>query len=230
MMTEMRHIDVDGHRLAYRVAGDGPAIVVLRNDRLRRDFPQMALLRGSRKVLEIYPLGWGRSDRPPDAPVELMPDQVRAVADAHGVDRFVIWGYSQCGAMAACVAQASSGAVALVCGGFSPTNSISPADFRRMDRVLPPGHASRPFWNWFERIDWTTELANMTIPRLFYAGTEDKYGKRLRRARGWLESIGADVIEFEGLDHRTCTDPPAAERTVVPAVSAWLDRSIGPVW
>jgi hypothetical protein len=106
-----------------------------------------------------------------------MPQQVHAVANTLGVERFVIWGYSQCAAMAACVAQTSSRTIALVGGGFSLTNSISAADYRRMERVLPPGNASRPFWNWFQRFDWSAELANMAIPRLFYAGTADSTGK-----------------------------------------------------
>jgi pimeloyl-ACP methyl ester carboxylesterase len=228
--TQTRFVDFDSHRLAYRAAGEGPAIVVLRNDRLRRDFAQARLLRGSRRVVEVYPLGYGRSDRPPDHPVETMPDQVHAVADALGVERFVIWGYSQCAAMAACVAQASTRTLALIGGGLSLTNSISPGAVRRMDRVLPAGHASRPFWKWFASFDWGAELATMPFPRLFYAGTEDTYGKKLRRARLQLEATGVDIIEFEGLTHRTCTDPPADGAIVVPAVTQWLDRRIGSDW
>ena len=65
MESETLHLDFDGHRIAYRVTGRGPALVVLSLYRRRADMLQARLLSGRRQVFQIAPLGYGSSERVP---------------------------------------------------------------------------------------------------------------------------------------------------------------------
>lgn len=58
VVSELCHVDIDGHRLVYRVAGRGPALVVLRLHRSPREVPQIELLRDRWQVFQMDPLGW----------------------------------------------------------------------------------------------------------------------------------------------------------------------------
>ncbi len=202
-------------------------MVVLRNDRRRADFPQVAL-RDRYRVFQIFPLGFGRSDRPKPPRPETLPDQILAVLDEHDVERFVVWGYSQCAAFAACVARATPRVAGLVCGGLAP-GAISPAVLRRLDRMLPEGHQSRPFWRLFASVDWVAELAEMRFPRLLYFGSHDRQmAAAMRRARDVLEPHGVDFLELDGLGH--AIDDATLSTVVVPSVADWIDRRIGRTW
>ena len=55
LISEQRHVAFDGHRVVYRVAGEGPALVVLRQNRVRLDLIQLRELRGSHQVFQIDP-------------------------------------------------------------------------------------------------------------------------------------------------------------------------------
>src|SRR6476659_7820905 len=118
-MAETRHLDFDGHRLAYRVNGDGPALVVMSLYRRREDAVQARILSDRWRVFQIQPLGYGYSERVPGYAGEALAAQVVAVLDRHGVNRFIVWGYSQGGAMAACIARGTRRTAGLVCGAFS---------------------------------------------------------------------------------------------------------------
>jgi pimeloyl-ACP methyl ester carboxylesterase len=234
LVTETERIDFDGHRLAYRVAGDGPALVVLNGYRRRADMPQLRFLSETWRVFQIDPIGYGYSDRVPGYAGEALTEQVLAVLDRHAVDRFVIWGYSQRGGMAACVARATPRAAAMVAGGISLLHVMTAAEQRRGDRVLHADHPSRAFWRWFMGFDWASELAGMRCPRLVYFGGDDLgvQGRRLRQSRDRLEACGVDVVELEGLDHQTCSDgeQDAMCARVIPAVVDWIGRQVGSVW
>ena len=103
VVSQACQLDFDGHRLAYRVSGQGPALVVLNLYR-RRDLMQSQLLSHQWQVFELCPLGYGYSDRVPGYAGEALVPQVHAVLDAHGVDRFIVWGFSAGGAMASVMA------------------------------------------------------------------------------------------------------------------------------
>jgi hypothetical protein len=64
-VSETHHVDFEGHRVAYRVSGEGPAIVVLHLYRRREDLIHFRKLSDRRQVFEISPLGYGHSDRLP---------------------------------------------------------------------------------------------------------------------------------------------------------------------
>jgi pimeloyl-ACP methyl ester carboxylesterase len=232
--TELSFIDFDGHKLAYRKAGSGPALVVLNGYRRRADMPQLRILRDSWHVFQIDPIGYGYSERIPGYAGEALTEQVLAVLDEHAVERFVIWGYSQRGGMAACVARATSRATAMVSGGIALLRVMTPAEQRRGERALRADHPSRPFWRWFMRFDWAAELAAMQCPKLVYFGAEDfgAQGRRLRHDRAQLEAVGVDVIEFEGLDHALCGDgdTEVIRDQILPTVVDWVHRRVGPSW
>ena len=230
-MSETQYVDFDGHRVAYRVAGEGPALVVLHLYRRREDVIQLRLLTDRWQVFEIAPLGYGRSDLVPGYAGEALPDEILAVLDHHGVDRFIVWGYSAGGAMAACIARGTARTAGLVCGALSIFDFPTDAVMRQMDRRVTPDAASRSLWAWFKQFDWDEELRAMTCPCLFYWGSEDRrMVKGLRRAREQLAEHGVDFVEYPGLGHEVGGDEALLADLVIPDVVAWVARRLGPTW
>jgi pimeloyl-ACP methyl ester carboxylesterase len=229
-VTSILHLDFDGHQLAYRVSGRGPALVVLSLYRRRPDMVQARMLSDRWQMFQIAPLGYGYSERVPGYTGELLPDQILAVLDRHDVDRFVVWGYSAGGAMALSIARATPRAAGLVCGGFTP-HFLTPGTMRQLDRRLRPDHPSRSLWWWHNSFDWSDEVSTMSCSRLFYWGSEDRQmAKRLRRTSEQLTLQDVDFIEFPGLDHGGCSTPESLESPVVPTVADWISRRLGPAW
>lgn len=235
-MTETRQLDFDGHRLAYRVSGDGPALVVVSLYRRREDVIQARVLDDRWRIFQIQPLGYGYSERVPGYAGEVLVDQVLAVLDHHGVDRFVVWGYSQGGAMAACIARGTQRAAGLVCGAYSILDHPTDARMTQMDRRLRPDHPSRTLWSWVKRFDWAEELRAMSCPSLLYWGSADRHARGLRRTRDLLGAPdplgGQDVefVEYPGLGHEAGGDPQFLADTVIPLVVDWTARRLGPAW
>lgn len=216
--TRFRWALYEGHRVAYRVVGDGPVVVVM------KAYPALVdvLAAHGFRVVEIQPLGFGRnSDRPVEYPSGGIHEQVLAVLDEEGIDRFVVWGFSQGGSMAMGVAQGLPDRVdALVAGACLLIDEPSDAWLARSERQgrVPVGPMT--FWRWFRRFDWLAELGAMPFPRLYYVGTEDTTRHRaMRRHRDALVERGVEIMEFEGLDHRMAEEQ--LER-VVPDVLDWL--------
>jgi pimeloyl-ACP methyl ester carboxylesterase len=146
--TEPRsgRVQFAGHSIAYRVAGHvGATLLLVKPHRHPRDYPQLRLLAGRYRVIQVEPLGFGASGRPLDYPGAGLHEQVLAVADHEAVDQFALWGYSQGGAMAAAVAQASPRVTALICGGFSLTTEPTAAWMNRMEREQRVPVAARVF-------------------------------------------------------------------------------------
>ncbi len=229
-----RYLDFDGHRLAYRVTGDGPALIALSLYRRREDLVQARVLSDRWQVFQIEPLGYGYSERVPGYAGEALADQVLAVLDHHGVDRFVVWGISKGGAMAACVARGTTRTAGLVCGAYSLLDRPTDAQMRQMDRRLRPDHPSRTLWAWVKRFDWGEELRMMSCPSLLYWGSEDRHAKGLRRARevvgGQLGGQDVEFVEYEGLGHEAGGDPQHLADSVIPMVIDWTARRLGPTW
>lgn len=230
--TETLAVDFDGHRLAYRLSGRGPALVYISQYwRRATDEVHVRLLADRCKLFHITPVGYGMSDRVAGYAGSALVDQVHAVLDRHGSDRFVIWGYSAGGAMAAAVARATPRAAGLVCGGYSLPGPFPQGALRQLDRRLRGDHASRSLWSWVSSIDWHRELAEMRCPRLLYWGSDDRQmASRLRRAEGDVFLQRVDFIEFTGLDHGACNDTPVLEHRVVPTVADWIASRVGDVW
>lgn len=234
--TPTLDIDFDGRRLAYRVTGTGPALVVLSLYRRRDDGVQAQVLSDRWQIYQIQPLGYGYSERVPGYAGEALVDQVVAVLDRHGVDRFVVWGHSKGGAMAACVARATPRTAGLVCGAYSLLDHPTDAAMRQMDRRLRPDHPSRALWAWVRQFDWRAELRAMACPAMLYWGSQDRHAPGLRRARKLLGAPdllgGGDVefVEYPGLGHEAGGDPQQVTDAVIPMVVDWTARRVGPAW
>lgn len=225
MQATMRRkvVELGGHRLRYSVMGQGPAVVVPRKDRGR--YVAVAALATRYRVLQIEPIGFGESDRPVPYPPISVPEQILAGCDAEGVEEFAVWGYSQGGAMACALAQASPRVGAVICGGFNALRPPTAAWIARMNREKRVAVGSRAFWNYFLGFDWHHELSRLEVPILMYAGTRDRQRPSLRDQRV-LRALGIDVVDLEGHDHAECgLDRPASPATDV--VTSWLQTTAG---
>ncbi len=144
----------DGVRIAYDVNGSGTPIILLHGglmsrqswhtagytDRLKHDF----------RVIAIDLRGNGESDkptRPQDYHVTRHCEDILAVADACGIERFVLWGYSLGGNIGRVLAAQSSRVTSLIMIGvtFGPG---APAAYRKLvlsfhDHWLPILQAQR---------------------------------------------------------------------------------------
>jgi hypothetical protein len=65
MTQETRYVQFDGHRLAYRVSGQGPALVVLSLYRRREDMMEACVLSDTYQVFQVAtPRVWRQRPRP----------------------------------------------------------------------------------------------------------------------------------------------------------------------
>jgi len=222
------HVPRNGAHIAYGISGDGPAIVLMRNNRRPLDLPAAAELSERFCVVQIHPVGFGASDRPGEYDFGSIGEQVLTVLDHEGIDRFAVWGFSQTGAMAALVAHQTARAAALIMGGRAPIGSPTDAEMRRLEREPRLPRANLEFWRAYRAVDWHQALRALAAPTLVYIGTADKAIGRVRRLRPVLEGIGCSYLEFDDLDHRACglDDPSPSGQRVVQAVVDWLDSSV----
>jgi pimeloyl-ACP methyl ester carboxylesterase len=224
-------VEFDGHRLAYRVGGRGPAVVIVSQYWRENDEVLAGFLGDRWQLFRITPVGYGQSDRVPGYAGKALAGQILAVLDHHAVDRFAVWGYSAGAAMAACVARAAPRAIALVCGGFSLFDPLTPGTLRQLDRRLRPDHPSRGLWWWVNAFDWASEVHAMSRPCLLYWGGDDRQmAPKLRRAQTGLMLQDVDFVEFSGLDHAACNTSEALAEHVAPTIDAWLSRRVGRDW
>ena len=164
-----------------------------------------------------------------DYPVELVVSDLHRVADAAGIDEFVLGGYSGTARLAAFMAPYSERAVGLVAGGYhiiggtdywlgftaassaaqlqEPTTS----DFTRMAIRLNRQQAL------LENVrDHRAAFGQLAGPRIVWVGGEDgspqdslmsevflgaNIAERVRRARPDYESLGFHFFQLDGLGH-----------------------------
>ncbi|MEV0795146.1 alpha/beta hydrolase [Kribbella sp. NPDC050459] len=199
-----RYVERSGARIAYRVSGAGPALVLMKNNRRPLDYPVVTPLAQRFRVLQIHPVGFGAGDRPDDYGFGSVGDQVLAVLDHEGIGRFGIWGFSQPACMAALVARSTDRAAALVMGGVTPIGFPTDGEMRRMEREPRLPRAALEFWRTYRSYDWHHELRLYAGAKVAYLGTADPAIRRFRRLRPVLEGIGFEYLEFDGLNHSTC--------------------------
>ena len=194
-------IRLGGHQLRYSIAGQGRAVLIPKKD--RHGYLAATGLAERYRVLQVEPIGFGHSDRPDRYPSISVPEQILAVCDAEGVEDFAVWGYSQGGAMACAVAQATPRARAVVCGGFNVLRPPTAAWIATMNREQRVAAGSRAFWNYFTGFDWHLELRRLEVPILVYAGTRDKQRPTVRD-QGILRALEIDVVNLRGFNHPEC--------------------------
>lgn len=89
----------DVTRIAYDVTGEGPALMLVGDDRadIWREYGYVDRLKDDFTVISVALRGFGVSDKPRDPAayaIRVIADDVLAVADACKVDQFGIWGFS----------------------------------------------------------------------------------------------------------------------------------------
>lgn len=215
-----RTVSFAGHGLRYSVAGRGPAVVMPKKD--LGSYAPFELLADRYTMVQVEPLGFCRSDRPDPYPAAGIHEQILAVCDQEDIPEFAVWGFSQGGAMACAIAQATPRARLMVCGGFNVLRDLSDAWLARMNRERRVPVGSRAFWNWFHSYDWHLELRRMAAPKLMYWGTLDSQRVSLKDQHV-LRALGVHVAEFPGLDHRGCGLGDRAG-PVTEMVAGWLRR------
>jgi pimeloyl-ACP methyl ester carboxylesterase len=220
----MRTVLHAGARVAYQVRGSGPTLVLLKNNRQPREFPAAGWLADRFRVVEVHPVGFGASDRPTAYDFGSIGEQVLAVLDHEGLDRFAVWGFSQTAAMAAMVARTTTRATALVMGGLPPIGFPGDSEMSRLEREPRLPRPPLEFWRAYRAHDWHHELRAFAGTKVVYIGTADQAIRSLRRLRPVLVGIGCRYLEFEGLDHAGSSlgVDTAEARHVVETVSSSL--------
>jgi pimeloyl-ACP methyl ester carboxylesterase len=114
-------VEVPSGRIAFAAAGVGPGLVVPWLNFAWLDTSWVDALARDFTVVVAAPRGYARSSRlaiDDDYTVDLIRDDVIATADAAGLDRFSVLGYSLSGAVAAWLGTVESRIDRVVAGGF----------------------------------------------------------------------------------------------------------------
>ncbi|HEY7430998.1 MAG TPA: hypothetical protein VH641_09720 [Streptosporangiaceae bacterium] len=251
----------DGFRLWYEAAGDGPAIVFPARFRAEQATLAAALADGHR-VIRYKPrqcVGVMEDDpdsgAPPDwtgwtrYPTELEIADLHTVADAAGVARFVLAGYSGMAALAGFHAAASDRAAGLMIGGFpllagydywlgyvegaraalAQAGLQAKADEQHVGVLL--------YREWAGRDD-TAALAALPGPKILWYGSRDgepdcrmydavgggAIARRIAGQAAGLRRTGFTLIELDGYDHigaLTATDVIAPKLAAALAAAGW---------
>lgn len=195
-------------------------------------------------------------------PEILTPDEIAAdflaIAAAAGAEQFAYYGYSWLALAGLQLALRTDRLAALVMGGYPPlegpydamlavtraTHALprteggdaTPGDWDSVDFTMSTAQ-TRQFVTLYEALQGFDDHAvRLAIPRLCFAGTEDRieYGERwggvtvdiagpLGRNRAALERDGWTVELLEGLDHMSAMQAKA----VLSVLRPWLDEHFG---
>ena len=192
-----------------------------------------------RLVFFDYPYGRGRShsSAEPGIRVEQAVQDLIAIADAAGLDRFIWYGYSWGAVLGYQLAVRTNRLAALIAGGFPPIDgpyAVMRETCRRLAAHAPPGHTAEfmaQYWRFYESLrDFSDHdcLSKINIPRLCYAGTRDvveyggggeaRIGEILQANRDRLAISGWQVVLIPEADHSTAIHAEA----VIPIVRSFL--------
>jgi pimeloyl-ACP methyl ester carboxylesterase len=257
-LTPSFAVSPDGYRIAYDVTGRGPAIMLLHGGgHTRRHWHEAGYvdrLKSAYTVIGVDIRGNGDSDKPVEPAcyaTDRLCQDFLAVADACGVDRFAVWGYSYGGNIGRYLGAGSDRVSRLILIGitFGPAAS---GDFRQAlvnfcDHWRPIALAEREGTldvarlseadrdvlrrvdiplrlAWLGAIlDWAAvEPADMRCPTLCLAGSQDAPAlKELQAYDAALKGTRVQVRIVEGLDH--VQEFLALDRTL-PVMLDFMDR------
>lgn len=212
-----------GYTISYEDAGDGAPLVLITGltgsaQQMRED-GYVGRLAAARRVLNVDPLGHGRSEKPYGWEAYRSPDvaaDVIAVLDAAGIERAALWGYSR-GARLACIAAVEypDRVTALILGGSGDLTAAPPpglppwldalaqGEWSALWSALPftiPSHKKRQF----ERSDpmaisaviagdlqstYVLDLGRVAVPTLVYCGGRDDPDAHRRTA----DALGVEL-------------------------------------
>lgn len=159
-------------------------------------------------------------------------EDILAVADAAGAERFAWYGYSWGGVVGLHLASRTTRLTALVCGGWPPLG----ASYARMATVCEAlaerGEAeARLFVTYYRGLEqWSDHeaVSKFMCPRMVFAGTDDvivfpgytaRIGPLVAEHRDDLEKMGWTVRLVDGYRHDLFTRP----QVVTPLIRSFLD-------
>jgi pimeloyl-ACP methyl ester carboxylesterase len=246
----------DGVSVAYDVTGAGPALVLLhggfvQDRRSWHDAGYVERLRDQYSVIAIDVRGHGESDRPvvkEAYEIARLIDDVEAVTDDCGVDRFLLWGFSFGGTLSlqlAAHSQRVRGAV--VAGSFyGPTFSeeqlsstvalMSRAAIAKSEGKLDELPLSKEQRSFVERADLNVAIAvsramsvwpvlepgDMLCPAYLFAGSANVVATAaLEKRRQSIAAAGMQLRIFEGFEHM---QEFTEIETVLPPALSFLQR------
>ncbi len=248
----------DGSELYYEVRGtDGPWVLAFVNPRPPRGplgAPTRKMITALdeemsgryRVVLVDYP----GSPKPDTLTPAAVTQDLLAVADAAGADRFAWWGYSWGAVIGLQLGARSDRVSALVCGGFPPLRGPY-REMLTLTRDLVEGRAKIPvvklalpgflrrkasqfvtYYEGLQAFDDNAAQQLLQMPRLCYVGSEDhvqvngevvtSLANTVVEQRDALEGLGWDVVVVDGCNHRQAMAPDVFRSTVLP----WLDSHV----
>ncbi|MEW6209283.1 MAG: alpha/beta fold hydrolase [Acidobacteriota bacterium] len=224
----------DGVRIAYDVAGTGPALVLLHGGfiQTRRDWlPYRERLSREFTLITIDLRGHGESDRPATEDAyahHRFIDDLQTVADACGVKKYFLWGYSLGGTVALQIAAGSKQAEGAIFAGvwFGKlfTEEMTAALLARAEAVekaraegkFEEMQMSTPERDFFNKADSpvmkayyralvkypAVEPRDLLCPAFVFAGTANAMAAgKLKERENEIRAAGARVQLFEGLTH-----------------------------
>ena len=228
----------DGLRIAYERIGSGPALVLLHGGggsrQMWHETGYITRLQADFTVIPIDLRGHGESDLPTDSAdytIDKMMGDVLAVADACGVERFTLWGFSFGGKVGRHIAAHSSRVARLILmgsplgGGVSPqfrqylqefqvhwppivqahrAGRLDPATLSADDRELWESTSVPAMLAWSPAmVDWpSVEPADFLCPVLWLVGSEDSVA--MLSVRKYQPSLAASSVQLQivdGLNH-----------------------------
>jgi len=229
-------ISPDGTRIAYEQIGTGLPLVLLHgggnNRHMWRETGYIERLQNNFTVILPDLRGHGESDAPTelsDYTTDKMIQDILAVVDACGVERFMIWGFSFGGKVGRYVAVHSERVTKIVLIGTPLASFISNelrqymTDFcthwtpiLQADRVLEPSSLSKDDREFMENnnvsammawgqamLHWTAvEPSNFHCPVLWLVGSEDQVAMTtVREYKQFLPTTKVKLHIIDGLDH-----------------------------
>lgn len=231
-------VSTDGLNIAYDVSGAKEAIVLLHGGLHARKHWHNAgyveRLKKNFKVITIDIRGNGESDKPADPAyytTEKHCQDILAVADACGLERFTIWGYSYGGNIGRYLAAQSLCVNKLVMGGFTFGPGASGpfrrfiADFREHWLPILQGQADKSLdlktlsakdqgflqrgeipviLAWLSAIlDWAAiEPGDLLCPTLWLAGSKNEdVMSDMKKYEPILEATKVRTQVIDGIDH-----------------------------
>lgn len=232
----------DGVELRYDVlGGSGPALLLPRLNFAWPDYLDLGPFTERFTVITASPRGFatsGRLDAGVPYRVRDFADDLVAVVESVGFDRFVVLGYSFTGAFAPWIAQLTGRADAVVSGGFpivgdyaylypeiqrqSDAAQSDPAAWARVEAAFD-NRAALSFYRELSALPADSLVGELPYPLFAFWGDQDEElgpGGTEQLAAG-LDRHGLQHVSFAGYDHDgmlTHLDD------AVPSVLAWLDQ------
>jgi pimeloyl-ACP methyl ester carboxylesterase len=232
----------DGLELRYEeIGGAGPLLLLPHLNFSWSDYLDLGPFTERFTVITASPRGFASSNRlDADTPYRVsdLADDLIAVVQAVGFDRFVVLGYSFTGAFAPWIAQLTGKADAVVSGGFpivgdyaylypeiqrqSEAAKADPAAWARVDAAFD-NRAALAFYRELSGLPADSLVSDLPCPLFAFWGDQDEElgpGGTQQLASG-LDRHGLQHVSFPGHDHEGML---THLNDAVPNVLAWLDH------